>query len=189
MKTWIYGDNNNRASVETWGSEEECKRILATLNGCSGCYDCSDCSGCSGCSGCSDCSDCYGCSGCSRCYGCYDCSDCSDCSRCYDCSGENAKGEPLVIPIVADIHNRIYEAASKPGALDMAHFHTCEKTHCRAGWAVALAGKAGYELERRTDYVFAAMQIYKASGYEISPCRFFDKNEAALKDMKELAGV
>jgi hypothetical protein len=71
----------------------------------------------------------------------------------------------------------------------MGHFHKCEKTHCRAGWVVALAGKAGYELERRTSSVFAAMQIYKASGYEISPCRFFDENEAALKDMKELAGV
>ena len=45
----------------------------------------------------------------------------------------------------------------------------------------------GYELEERTDPVFAAMQIYKASGYHISPPRFFETNEQAMADMKRLA--
>ena len=67
--------------------------------------------------------------------------------------------------------------------------HTCETTHCRAGWAVHLAGEAGYALEKRTSWLFAAQQIYKASGYEISPVRFYDSNEAAMADMKRLAGV
>ena len=66
-------------------------------------------------------------------------------------------------------------------------WHSCETTHCRAGWVVHQAGEAGYALERKTSPVFAAMQIYKASGYEISPCRFFDSNEKALEDMKQLA--
>ena len=52
-----------------------------------------------------------------------------------------------------------------------------------------LAGEAGYELERRTSALFAAQQIYKASGYEISPVRFFDSNEDAMADMKKLAEV
>ena len=78
-------------------------------------------------------------------------------------------------------------AVSKPKALNMQNWHTCETTHCRAGWVVHLAGQAGYELEKRTSPIFAAMQIYKASGYEISPVRFYDANEKAMEDMKRLA--
>jgi hypothetical protein len=66
-------------------------------------------------------------------------------------------------------------------------WHTCNTTHSRAGWIVHLAGEAGYELERKTSPLFAAQQIYKASEFEISPCRFFDSNEKALEDMKKLA--
>ncbi|MGD9713704.1 MAG: hypothetical protein AB7V46_16825 [Thermomicrobiales bacterium] len=50
-----------------------------------------------------------------------------------------------------------------------------------------MAGPAGYQLERETDPVFAAMRIYEASGYLISPCRFFDANDVALDDMRRLA--
>lgn len=67
----------------------------------------------------------------------------------------------------------------------MSTWHTCETTHCRAGWAVHLAN--AYELEKKTSPVFAAMQIYRVSGYEISPCRFFDNNEKAMADMERLA--
>jgi len=75
-----------------------------------------------------------------------------------------------------------------PGAFDMGTWHnSCGTTHCRAGWAVHLAGEAGYALERRTSSEFAAMQIYKASGYLISPLRFYESNEVALADMKRLA--
>ncbi len=71
----------------------------------------------------------------------------------------------------------------------MSSYHACQTTHCRAGWAIHLAGEAGYELERATSPVFAAMQIYKASGYVISPTKFFVSNEEALADMKRLAEV
>ena len=71
----------------------------------------------------------------------------------------------------------------------MASFHSCSTTHCRAGWAIHLAGDAGYELEKKTSSVFAAMQIYKASGYEISPVRFYESDEVAMADMRRLAGV
>jgi hypothetical protein len=91
------------------------------------------------------------------------------------------------IPKIENIHQAIYAAASAPRALDMSTWHACGTTHCRAGWAVHLAGTAGYELEERTSAAFAAQQIYKASGYEISPCRFYDDNQAALADMKQLA--
>lgn len=52
-----------------------------------------------------------------------------------------------------------------------------------------MAGEAGYALERQTSPLFAAQQIYKASGYLISPVRFYDSNDKAMEDMKKLAGV
>ena len=91
--------------------------------------------------------------------------------------------------MIEGIHQKLYAAVSQPSALDMGQWHACETTHCRAGWVVHLAGEAGYELERRTSNLFAAQQIYKASGYEISPARFYDSNEDALADMKRLAEV
>ena len=71
----------------------------------------------------------------------------------------------------------------------MSDWHTCETTHCRAGWVVALAGKEGKALEDATSTLFAAMQIYQASDPEnpVSPVRFYEQNDAALADMKRMA--
>lgn len=159
-RTWITGENGNRASIELWGSEEAARASLAKLK------NCSDCSGCS------------------------DCSNCSDCWGKKNASpveaGQTApEADPY--PVIPDIHKAIYAACSAPGALDMDRFHVCETTHCRAGLAVHLAGEAGYRLEKRTSSVFAAMMIYKASGAPISPCRFFDDGPTAMADMKRLA--
>lgn len=138
-----------------------------------GCWDCSDCS---------DCSDCYNCSYCSS------CSDCSDCSGCYGCVDLNGNKEAFSIPVLENIHKQVYEAASRPAALNMDDWHTCETTHCRAGWVVHLAGQAGKELEEKTSTLFAAMQIYKASSpIRVSPVRFFETNEKAMQDMKRCA--
>jgi hypothetical protein len=52
---------------------------------------------------------------------------------------------------------------------------------------VDLAGKDGYNLEAITSTVFAAMQIYKESGYSINPSKFYGSNEDAMADMKQLA--
>jgi hypothetical protein len=159
---------------------------------------CWNCSGCSGCSRCSGCSDCSGCSGCSRCSGCSDCSDCSGCSRCSgcsDCSGlknaalvQNTKEAGFKVPVIENIHQKVYEAASKEGALDMSSWHSCETTHCRAGWAVFLAGEAGKKLENQTSTLFAAMQIYKASSeIRVYPPSFFVANKLAMEDMRACA--
>lgn len=69
----------------------------------------------------------------------------------------------------------------------MNDWHTCNTTHCRAGWVVHLAGEAGYALERFHNTALAAQLIYRASDYDISPCMFYVSNEKALKDMKRLA--
>jgi hypothetical protein len=71
----------------------------------------------------------------------------------------------------------------------MGQWHKCANTHCRAGWAVALTGEGGAKLEKFYDTALAAMMIYDASdpSFKINPARFFDKNDAALADMKRLA--
>ena len=70
----------------------------------------------------------------------------------------------------------------------MSSWHTCETTHCRAGWVNHLAGEAGYKLEKQTSAAFAAMQIYKASSsIRVSPNRFYDSNEEAIKDLERCA--
>ena len=70
----------------------------------------------------------------------------------------------------------------------MAKWHTCETTHCRAGWVVSLAGKAGKDLEEKTNTPLAAMAIYRASSdIRVSPSMFYVSDGEALKDMKRCA--
>jgi hypothetical protein len=198
-KTWIYDDNGNRASVERWGSADAARASLATLRDCTDCTDCRDCSGCSwcidcrGCSWCSECIDCRGCSWCSECIDCHGCSWCSECIDCHGCRwlrGESAVGgtrNDANVPKIPNIDAAIYAAASQPGALDMETWHTCGTTHCRAGWAVHLAGEAGYDLENVVGTELAAILIYRESGSPINPTRFYDSSEDALADMKARA--
>ena len=70
----------------------------------------------------------------------------------------------------------------------MDKWHTCETTHCRAGWVVSLAGEDGKDLERKTNTSFAAMAIYRASSdIRVSPTMFYVSDGEALKDMKRCA--
>ncbi len=70
----------------------------------------------------------------------------------------------------------------------MSTWHTCETTHCRAGWIVHLAGKRGRKLEESSSTLFAAMQIAKASSpIRVSPVRFFETNKVAMKDIERCA--
>jgi hypothetical protein len=66
----------------------------------------------------------------------------------------------------------------------MSAYHTCETTHCRAGWINVLAGKAGRDLELATDSLFAAMMISKASSpIRIPVPRYFETDQQAMADM------
>jgi hypothetical protein len=70
----------------------------------------------------------------------------------------------------------------------MATWHTCGTTHCRGGWVIALAGKVGAKLEMQTSSEFAAMAIYsRSSKIKVSPVRFYESNEAAIKDIERCA--
>ena len=129
--------------------------------------------GCWNCSRCFDCSDCFG------------CSRCSDCSDCFDCSDLAAQKLEKTVPIIPQIHNAVRQAVeSTPESLDMSSWHTCDTTHCRAGWVVVLAGDAGKALEIATSTEFAAKQIYKASSpIKVLPIRFYDTKEKAMEDI------
>lgn len=64
---------------------------------------------------------------------------------------------------------------------------TRSTTHCRAGLVVFLAGNEGKVVEDFYGTCLAAQLIYRESGYEINPDRFFDDHEKAMSDMERLA--
>lgn len=91
-------------------------------------------------------------------------------------------------PKIENIHRAVYEAASKEGALNMSDWHTCETTHCRAGWVVHLAGAEGRALEKKMGTPAAATLIYLASDPTLERVPdFYCGNAAALDDMRRLA--
>jgi uncharacterized protein YjbI with pentapeptide repeats len=93
-------------------------------------------------------------------------------------------------PKIENIHQKVYAAASQPGALDMGDWHRCETTHCRAGWVTHLAGDEGRALEDRIGTPAAASLIYLASDPAIDRIPdFYCSNETALEDMKRLADL
>ena len=89
-------------------------------------------------------------------------------------------------PVIPDIHRAVYEAASRPGALDMSDWH-CGTAHCRAGWVVTLAGEAGRALEARIGTANAACLIYAASDPSRPVPDFYCDDATALADMKRMA--
>lgn len=93
-------------------------------------------------------------------------------------------------PVIPDIHRRVYEAATAtPDSLDMGYWHTCETTHCRAGWVVHLAGPEGYALEAKYGTGVAAALIYMASDPSLERIPdWYVSDRAARADMKRLAG-
>ena len=107
--------------------------------------------------------------------------------------GANLAGASLDCPIkIENIHQRIYSAASQPGALDMSEWHKsgdfCGTTHCRAGWVTHLAGDGGRALEWALGTSTAAALIYMASDPTLERVPDFDcDTETAMADMKRLA--
>jgi hypothetical protein len=70
----------------------------------------------------------------------------------------------------------------------MSDWHTCDTTHCRAGWVVQLAGEEGKALEEFHGTALAALLIYRdSSPIKVSPNRFYEDNETAMADIKRCA--
>ena len=91
------------------------------------------------------------------------------------------------VPVVEHLDAKVLQAVQTPGnTLEMGDWHTCNTTHCRGGWAVHLAGKAGYELEAKLGSAeLAARAIYRASTGRVP--HFFATNERALDDIQRCA--
>jgi hypothetical protein len=93
-----------------------------------------------------------------------------------------AKGLDLPTPEIAAERLRAVAAAAlaSADALDMNNWHKCETTHCIAGWAIHLAGKEGYDLERRSSHHMAGLQLL---GIEAAS-HFYDTTEDARAWLK-----
>ena len=91
----------------------------------------------------------------------------------------------MIIPIIPGIHIAVKDAVLNGELLEMTDWHSsCGTKHCRAGWVVKLAGKAGKALETKTSTEFAAMMIYKKSSpIRVAPTKFYTSNEESLKDI------
>jgi len=113
-----------------------------------------------------------------------------------DLSGANLRGANLRdadlrgVPSIENIHQKVYAAASAPNALDMSDWHTCDTTHCRAGWVVTLAGQDAKALEEKIGTGPAATLIYLKSDPNIGNIPDFHCSyDAAMEDMKRLADL
>jgi uncharacterized protein YjbI with pentapeptide repeats len=106
-------------------------------------------------------------------------------------AGANLAGaikiDPADIPVIPNIDAAILTAIENGGELNMGAWHTCETTHCRAGWAVHLAGAAGKALEERVGTQMAGAMIYRASRPGKPAPWFFDTDENALADIRKCA--
>lgn len=70
-------------------------------------------------------------------------------------------------------------------------WHTCDTTHCRAGWAIHLAGPAGAMLEACVGPSVAGALIHVISCPQLEGKvpNFVASNEEAMEDIKRLAAL
>lgn len=94
------------------------------------------------------------------------------------------------VPMVTDLHIKILAAIEAGGGLEMMEWHTCETTHCRAGWAIHLAGEEGYKLEGKVGGTTAGALIHlKSCPWLDGVPDFYATNEAALFDIRRCAEI
>jgi len=101
-------------------------------------------------------------------------------------SGADLPYVPLIPDLDAEILKRV---ESCPTALDMRQWHTCETTHCRAGWAITLAGESGKVLESIYGPSVAGALLYARAYPDLPVPNFVDSNEAALEDIRSRAAM
>ena len=92
------------------------------------------------------------------------------------------------VPVVEALDAKILSVIeSGNGKLEMNAWHKCKTTHCRAGWAITLAGEAGKRLEDLHGPQYAGTMIYRASTGRVP--HFFASDERALEDIREQAAI
>jgi uncharacterized protein YjbI with pentapeptide repeats len=94
-------------------------------------------------------------------------------------------------PVVPNLHTAILAALESGGHLDMDAWHSCDTTHCRAGWTIVLAGDAGKKLEAELGPAIAGALIAIAScpALEGRVPNFYATNDEAMADIKRLAAL
>ena len=109
----------------------------------------------------------------------------ADLCRANLCRANLCRAKGVTAPVIPNLDDAILAAIESGGTLNMDSWHTCETTHCRAGWAVHLAGVAGQALEDRVGPSAAGALIYHASTGHVPD--FMASNEAALADIRACA--
>ena len=96
---------------------------------------------------------------------------------------EDARKRWPDVPVVENLDAKILDVVdSGKGELNMATWHICETTHCRAGWAIHFAGEKGRALEEQYESEKAGRLIYLVSTGRVP--NFFATNKRALEDMR-----
>jgi hypothetical protein len=93
------------------------------------------------------------------------------------------------VPVIEQIDAKILAAIEAGGTLQMSCWHddSCGTTHCRAGWAITIAGEAGKKLEDKYGPGPAGALIYAASRPGVPVPNFYASNEVALADIRKCA--
>ena len=98
------------------------------------------------------------------------------------------------VPRLEKPYTAILKAIGTDGcSLEMNQWHTCQTTHCLAGWTVHLAGQKGYDLEKRFKTVFqngtpeAATFILLKSRPKAPLPNFYASNDEAMAFIKARA--
>jgi hypothetical protein len=90
-------------------------------------------------------------------------------------------------PVVAGLNGKI-----DVSSLNMPNWHSsCGTVHCRAAWAVHLAGEAGYELERRlgTSAAGALITIASCPSLKGRVPDWHASNKGAAAEIRALAAI
>ena len=91
------------------------------------------------------------------------------------------------IPKIERLHSKILAAIESGGALEMGTWHTCETTHCRAGWAIHIAGEFGRGLEWALGSGAAAALLFAVAYPNQRVPDFYSSNEDAMADIRRCA--
>ncbi len=109
-----------------------------------------------------------------------------------DLRGADLRGADLSdadIPIIENIDSKILAAIEDGGTLNMGAWHSCETSHCRAGWAITIAGEAGLALEKSVGAAAAGALIYAKSAPTLPVPNFYTTDALALADIKKRAAA
>ena len=96
-------------------------------------------------------------------------------------NGANLEGAKIDHLIEEGLINKVAQAAlATEESLDMDNWHTCDTTHCIAGWAVTL-GNNGKELEKKFGTQVAGLLLLGSEAHS----HFFDSDKDAREYLKQ----